>query len=486
MKLNKALIKPSKEGLFYLIFLPVLSLLISCSGAGKSTNTSSPLPDRKNDIVLPALPELPRSSIQIPVKIHIKDALDFMDTSTDIEFTSENWPDYFHASCDFRYKYRFVRSPFQFAINNNEVNISFRGNYQIAGSKTVCALNRPVIPWVSGSCGFSPQSLRRVDLNIHSRLNISPDLKISTNTGINKLEALDKCEVSLLQTDITSDIMDSIKTSIESYCRTFDEFVEEINNHELLKRETSSGSRILPISNYGYLNINPTLLRISPISYINDSLSFSLGLWGNPEFSSDSTSLITESSFPPVLTRHEQPGIFAYLNAVYEYDFFNKLLNDSLQNKPFEIEGRTFVIKEVNVSGNDNGKLQIEVSFTGNRTGVLKLSGTPVFDRASQTLTMPDISYGLDTKDLMIRIAENLFRKKIMKELQNKTVFDVKALIEENKPLINERLNQSLTDYLETYGKLEEISIIGIRPQKDAIQLQLFIRGNIGIKGRWN
>lgn len=71
-----------------------------------------------------------------------------------------------------------------------------------------------------------------------------------------------------------------------------------------------------------------------------------------------------------------------------------------------------------------------------------------------------------------------------MRELQNNTVLDIKALIEENKALINDRLNQPLTDYLQTYGILEEISVIGIRPQKNALQLQLFIRGNIGVKGK--
>lgn len=467
------------------ILIAAVIFLYSCS-VPKTTASSSPViqHDNRKEIILPPLPELPQSSIQIPVKVHIGDVLKSLDQSTDLEFTSENWPDYFNASCDFRYKYRFVRSPFQFAIRNNEVDISFRGNYQIAGSKRACALNKPVTPWVSGSCGFSPQSLRRVDLNIHSSLKISPDLKISTKTGINKLLPVDKCEVSLLQTDITSEIMDSIRASIESYCNAFDNLIEELNHHELIKRELSSGSRVLPISSYGYLNINPNLLRIGPVNYSNDSLSFSLGLWGNPVFSSDSASLVTNNSFPPVITGNEQPGIFAYLNAVYEYDFFNRLLNDSLQNKPFTVEGRTFVIKEIRLSGNDTGKMQIEVSFTGNRSGVLKLSGTPVFDRISQTLTMPDISYGLDSKDLVVKIAENFFRKKIMRELQNNTVLDIKALIEENKALINDRLNQPLTDYLQTYGILEEISVIGIRPQKNALQLQLFIRGNIGVKGK--
>lgn len=465
-----------------LIFCIAPLLLFSC-GSSKSTVNNSPVTESRKDIVLEPLPELPNSSIQIPVKINVRKALNSLDGSTPLEFTSDNWPAYFQADCDFRYMYRFVRSPFQFSLRNNEVNISFRGNYQIAGSKTICAFGRPVMPWVSGSCGFDGQSLRRVDLNINSKLAITPDLNISTTTVLNKVTPLDKCEVSLLQTDITKDIMDSIKSSIESYCQSFDEFVQNINNHELLSREKNSGSKVMPISNYGFLNLNPNLLRISPLSLQGDSLSFSLGFWGSPGFSSDSLSLVTDKPLPPLLTTDSEPGITTYLNAVYEYDFFNKMLNDSLYDKPFEIEGRTFVIKNIHVSGNNNGKIQIALQFTGNRSGVLRLSGTPVLDRETQTLTMPDISFGFDTRDLMIKIAENFFRKKIMRQLQDKSVFDIAALINENKALINERLNQPLNEYLSTRGALSEIAVIGIRPGEKSIQLQLFIKGNISIAG---
>ena len=48
---------------------------------------------------------------------------------------------------------------------------------------------------------------------------------------------------------------------------------------------------------------------------------------------------------------------------IYEYKFFNKLLNDSLHNKPFEVEGRTFVIKEIVIGGNNDGKINVDVSF---------------------------------------------------------------------------------------------------------------------------
>lgn len=463
--------------------IPVVAILISlaaCSGPKKVTIAPTPT----NETAARLLPPLPTSQIYIPIKIYMKPLLAMMDNSTAKEFTNTKWPNYDQTSCDFRYKYRFVRSPFSFSCVNNKVTIGFRGNYQIAGSRTVCAFDKQVSPWVSGSCGFGNESLRRVDLNISSQLTLLPNHQIITNTKLDKLHPLDKCQVTLMQNDMTTEIMDSIRASVESYCHTFDQFVQDLNNNPLLNQWRSGGSRVMPISTYGFLNLNPTGLRVSNFNVYKDTLYFSIGYQGRPSFSSDSQRLVTNAPLPPINGSNYTTGINTYLDAVYEYKFFNKLLNDSLANKPFEVEGRTFVIKDVNISGTNEGKIRVDVAFTGNRKGVLHLSGTPVLDSAKQVLTMPDVSFALDTRDMMVNIAKALFRKKIMKQLQNQSVFDIAALIERNKKLIEARLNQTVTPWMSTTGSLQELKVLGILPQKDYIQLQLYIRGHLMLTGQ--
>jgi len=413
----------------------------------------------------------------------MKSLLTVMESATAKEFTSDKWPDYTQSTCDFRYKYRFVRSPFVFGCVNNKVTIGFRGNYQIAGSRTVCTFDKQIAPWVNGSCGFGNEPLRRVDLNISSFLTLLPNHQVLTATHLDKLNALDKCQVTLLQNDMTNEILDSIKASVESYCSTFDKFVQTLNNNDLLRQWRSGGSRVMPISTYGFLNLNPTALRVGKFNVYKDTLYFSIGYNGHPEFSSDSSRLVTHAALPPINNTDNNGGISTYLNAVYEYKFFNKLMNDSLHNKPFEVEGRTFVIKDVAVSGTNEGKIQVDVAFTGNRTGVLHLSGTPVLDTAKQVLSMPDIRFALDTKDMMVNIAKALFRKKIMKNLQNQSVLDLAALIEKNKTAIEARLNQTVTPWMSTTGNFQQLRLVGLLPQKDYIQVQAYIRGNLTLVG---
>jgi len=91
-------------------YFPILILFIvfigsSCKTSKKTASTE--IPGR-------TLPALPTSLINIPIKVNMRPLLAIMDTMTSKEFTNEKWPDYTESSCDFRYKYRFLRSPFTF------------------------------------------------------------------------------------------------------------------------------------------------------------------------------------------------------------------------------------------------------------------------------------------------------------------------------------------------------------------------------------
>jgi uncharacterized protein DUF4403 len=459
-----------------LLLFIVISLFIfqSCKTTKKATATET---------ATRYLPALPASQINVPVRLYMRPLLATMDSITSKEFTNEKWPNYNQSACDFRYKYRFVRSAFAINCTSNKVTIGFVGNYQIAGSQSVCALGKQVSPWINGSCGFGNEPLRKVEVIIGSLLEFLPNQQVRTTTRQESAKVIDKCEVTVLQRDVTPLVMDSIKASVNSYCTAFDNYVQVMNNNSLIRQWRDGGNRVMPISKYGYLNLNPTSLRIGKFNMIRDTLYFSIGFSGNPKFSSDSVKLINNTPLPQISNTENDGAISTYLDAIYEYGFFNKLLNDSLRNKPFEVEGRTFVIKDVNVSGTNEGKINVDVSFTGNKKGVLHLSGTPVLDSATQVLSMPDISFALDTKDMLVNIAKGLFKKKIMKQLQNQSVLDIAALIEKNKTLIEARLNQKVGPWIHSTGTLNQLKLVGILPQKDHIQIQAYINARILMVG---
>src|SRR3984893_2454797 len=371
---------------------------VSCSSSRKaSTALLMHLPD--------SLPSLPATEIDLPVKIYAPPLLAKAEAMVPKEFTSDGWPNYFQPSCDFRYKYRFVRSALGITCIDNAVGVQFTGNYQVTGGRCFCSLNKPISPWISGSCGFGDEPMRRVNINIRSQLNFLPAYQVRSTTSVGQVQAMDKCQVSLFSTDVTQLIVDSIKSSIAVFCSILDETIAELSFSGLLERSAEKSVYKANMGTYGFFSLHPSLIRIGQLNFQKDTINISAGLTCNPELSSDSSRNKEQNTLPPVLQKENRNGISLYLNAVYDYTFLSKIASDTLRNKVFEIKGRTIVVKDVLIRGIGNHQVEVRVDFAGSNRGSIYLRGTPVLDTVKQTLSIPDISYSLESKDLILKIA---------------------------------------------------------------------------------
>src|SRR5438067_1762720 len=94
---------------YCLLTLVLISTIIvaGCGSSKKSTGQKSNLQD--------TLPALPLSEIDIPIKVYMPPVLQRIELMVPKEFTSDKWPDYTQSSCDFRYKYKFIRTPIRLA-----------------------------------------------------------------------------------------------------------------------------------------------------------------------------------------------------------------------------------------------------------------------------------------------------------------------------------------------------------------------------------
>jgi len=458
-----------------LIYLPIVIIFLACSSSKKMVKTQE-----ENQ----TLPELPLSELDIPVQIAAAPILEKAEKLVPSIFTSDGWPDYLHPSCDFRYKYRFIRTSLQINCVNNLVTIHFGGNYQVSGSKCLCTAGIPVTPWISGSCGFQPQPLRRVNMALSTSLQFLPNYTLHTSTTINQIQPLDKCEVSVFSNDITQLVMDSIRSSLATFSGAMDQTISGLNFTKYVNQLRDSGYHKMSLGNYGYLLLNPTALRVGQLNYTRDSFSISLGVSCRPQLGSDPVNHVqAPAALPSLLQTESRNGFRVYLQMQYDFDFLTKMLRDSLHNKVFDYQGRTIVVKDASIRGIGNRQVEIQIEFAGSNHGTVYFRGTPTLDTAKQTLSIPDIQYSLEGEDLALKIARSLFRNKIRKSIQGKSYLDISALLNANKPLIAQQMNREWIANFHSAGYLKEAKIIGMLVTSQNIQMQVFINGELKLLG---
>ena len=462
--------------------LPVLYILYillsviafgSCSPAKQlsTPGVTLSLPD--------TLPALPQSEIDIPIKLAGQPFLAAADSVFPREFTSPGWPAYLQPSCDFRYRYRFVRSPFTVRCTNNHISVGMQCSYQVAGGHSLCAGGRPVSPWISGYCGFDNEPMRRVDLSFTTQFFVQPDYHLQTSSGVEQVKALDKCTMSIFSMDMTQQIMDSIRSSINGLCKQLDASAAGLNVAGYL-RQTAKTWQKTPLGPYGWLVINPLAVRVGALNYVRDTFSLSLGISCRPELSSDKTPS-KQVLLPPLNSGASRSGITLYLPANYEYSFLTKLFNDSLQGRSFLYNGRQVIIKEVAVKGIGHHQLELRIDFAGSHEGRIFLRGTPVVDTAKQALSVPDISYSIESREVLVKMAGAILRGKIRRTVQGNSYLDLATLLKTNMPTINAQLNRMVMSHLYTTGQIKELKLIGLLAGENSLQAQLFVRAELSV-----
>jgi hypothetical protein len=458
-----------------LALIPFLFLFIACSSPKKVTSSSKE-PE--------FLPDLPLSELDIPIKIASAPLLARIEKMVPSEFASEGWPGFMQPSCDFRYKYRFIRTGLQFSCVNNLVIINFGGNYQISGSKCLCTAGISVTPWISGYCGFPPQPLRKVSMSLSTNIQFLPNYRLKTTTNINQIQPLDKCSVSIFSSDITQLVMDSIRSSLVSFTSALDQNVSGLNLEKFTRLLKDSVYKKIPIGHYGYFSLNPNTFRVGQLNLVKDSFLISLGISCRPQLSSDPSNQNPEpSSLPALLPTENRSGVRVYLNMNYDFNFLTNILHDSLYNKVFEIKGRTIVVKDASIRGMTNHQIELRIDFAGSNHGSIYLRGTPVLDTAKQTLEIPDIQYSLEGEDLALKIVHNLFRNKIRKTLKGNSYLDISAYLNANKKIIYQSINKELFSGFYSSGYIQEAKIIGMLITPQNVQIQIFADGELKLLG---
>ena len=235
---------------------------------------------------------------------------------------------------------------------------------------------------------------------------------------------------------------------------------------------------------YGYFLLNPSAVRIGQLNLQQDSFAISLGVSCHPSLSSDPVNhQRVPSALPALLQTENRSGARLYVNMNYDYSFLTRILKDSLNNRVFEVKGRTLVVKDISIRGVGQHQIEIRVDFAGSNHGTIYLTGTPALDSAKQTISIPDIRYSMEDVDFALKIARSLFRNKIRNTIQGKSYLDVSAWLNANRPLIDTLLNREWITGMRSTGNLKEAKILAMLVTGQNIQVQVYLAGEIRFSG---
>lgn len=461
-------------------FLLIIFLLgmIAC---GKKTIPENPMP-ANNSIVIDSLP---LSDIDIPIRINLKPIFAIAESNVQQVYTTPGYPnDFVVENCDTRYMYRFRRSPLQFTGSGDQLGFGFTGYYIMAGGQRICTgsgSNRTAVsPWSpTCTCGLT-EGERKVSVNFQAGLTLKGDYHVVPVIKALEPKPIDKCTVCFWGQDITPTVMERLKAQLDEASVSMTASISALDLRPQFQKVWDVLNTIQPISNYGYLQINPQQIRVSNLVADKDTLRLSIGISARPRVvqvrPAELRTVIPDISIGP-----SRKGFSIHTDAIMHYDSLSNILNAAMYKKRIEADGRYLIVEKVQVYGSGSSVLNLKMVFSGSASGTFYLSGKPVYDATKKELRLEELNYDIRSKDVALKAGEWLFNKKITRELEKYTRFDVSSYEQMLLTKINSEFNREIRKGISIKGLVKTVNIEKIYPFIDQLVVRFGSTGDMEI-----
>jgi len=449
-----------------IVFAVVCLLMVSC----KAIRPEAPV---VTSTTIPAMPPATPSIINVPVTVDLKYYFQKAEEMVPVENKGSDNP------CEgVRYEYVFNRNPFQFSGSGMNLNLDVDGAYSVSGSYCakclygVCLAKTPTF-----SCGIG-EPLRKIKVGYSSAFSITPGYQLRSNTKLSYIKPLDPCSISFISYDITDKLIENIKGPLNDLGKSVDQqsatyplknFVQDFWNK--LYEEQRAGD-------FGFLNLHPAALNITGMNMQQSTLKFLLGISCKPMLTLK-TAAQKPGIVPDMMPLSKDSGFRIMMDINAPYEEINRQIKAAVCGKEMAIKKRKIIIDDLEIFGAGNAKLIIKIKFSGNKKGILYLIGTPVIDPVTNKLTVPDLSFDIRSRNLLIKLANWLLDAKITEQIKANCTYDLTSVLNMTKQRFQTELNRNITPDIQMKGIVDGLKVTTIFPESAILKLRVYTTGKI-------
>jgi hypothetical protein len=224
-----------------------------------------------------------------------------------------------------------------------------------------------------------------------------------------------------------------------------------------------------------------------------------LEMVANPEIVFGPEPLTTPVVMPPLQPFQPGPGIFeAVSDARITYKEANQYLRDPrMKLIGMVIPGtgeRKLTLMGIRLYGS-GGKVIVEVklrynppiiNFTGKPANLtVYLKGTPRFLPKERMIDLPNLDYDIKSSDLMVQVADWLFKSDFRDEMRRAAKVPVGAKMDLLKEKINKALNRRLSPLTRISTQVNSFKVLDGFVDDEGIQVRLSIEGTATMEVIW-
>lgn len=169
------------------------------------------------------------------------------------------------------------------------------------------------------------------------------------------------------------------------------------------------------------------------------------------------------------------------LNADLFYEDLRAVLSTLLLNKQFDSDGKSIVIREIDLYGNGD-KLVVKLQTQGSLEGLFYLTARPVFNPETRIFSVEDVDFDMQTSSLLLKSADWFLHGAIRGMIQEKLNLNLAGQLERSRQMAAKALERvQLVDHVFLKGDIKNLKFNEMVVQKDKISVQVYTEGESAV-----
>lgn len=328
-----------------------------------------------------------------------------------------------------------------------------------------------------------------IALDFQTNYALNPDWTITTHTKLAGYKWIKepKAKVLGLKVPVTVIAEQVLNFSAKKMTSAID---QQVNESLMLKELAAQAWHILQqpiLVSEPYetrFKFTPNDLAISPFKTKKNTIHSTLFIQGATQVGiGDQTNFLKDTTLLPLKIQDFDPNNNLKINLIAEVPFA-EIEHIALKN----FKGQTYNFGEWKIRIEDiklvkeSEQLTIQVHSSGDYSGWLTLSGFPSYSVKENHLEFQDVTFNLDTKNLLLKSAKWLLNGVLTNKLAGSMVYPLKEwLVALKKQLQSQLSNYKIQEGILLNGKVEHLDIKRAYLGDTTLELGVQIEGEVKI-----
>ncbi len=305
-----------------------------------------------------------------------------------------------------------------------------------------------------------------IDLRFKTKFDLDPDWSVNTHTTPDGYSWVRRPTVSVvgLNIPITSLVSRMIDKNLDGITKTLDQQVRrnvDLRTPVLQAWNLLREPYLLSEVYRTYLQVVPKRVLITPLRFEGRVIRATIGIEGNTLTTTGVKPTVQRAVSLPDLTvvPHVDDNFQIGLLSEVSYSEAARLVSQEFVGQTFKFSNDRYAITltDIDMFG-QNDNLIVKAGLKGTINGTVYLRGRPYYDPKTQTISLKDLKYDLDTRNVLFRSAGWLLQGTFARTLEKQLTIPVGPYLADAQQQIQAQLkNNHVAKGIIVNGRIDQI-----------------------------